>query len=222
MDPASRARRLAADAATRLAYGVGIEGSDMIRNTFALRLMALALALAVAASVTAGELAHVDRDDPAVAAPGVTLDVALGERATADRADAIAADIAAIRASRADGEGKQRLAQSGEWASDRYDHEASRWEVELERDEKSGEIAGSIRISGSRSLAAATRVRGRIDGSAVSGTLETAAGEVAGSFSGTVTAHGMAGKYTTAAGDRGEWSHREWRPTAAEVSAGVE
>lgn len=85
---------------------------------------------------------------------------------------------AAIRASRAAGEGKQRLAESGEWASERYDHEASRWEVELERDEKSArELADVDRddpavaapevtldaalVERSRSLAAATRVRGR-------------------------------------------------------------
>jgi hypothetical protein len=125
------------------------------------------------------------------------------ERATAREA------IGAVRQARV---GKEPLARAGQWRSRRFDPDTRGWQVQLERDIATGEIKGLIQVNGSRTLAAAARIEGRIEGAAVNGVILDESGTELGFFSGAAREDGMAGTYETLDGDEGEWSYEEFRP----------
>lgn len=146
---------------------------------------------------------------------GTTLDADLLDRATADHKDTLARAITSVREARAL-RAKERLTRTGEWQSQRFDPESRGWHVDLEHNPRTGNVEGTIRITGSRSLASATRLRGWMQDSSVTGTIETDGGDVLGTFSGTVSEVGMAGTYSTKDGDEGEWSYRDWKAQLAD------
>jgi hypothetical protein len=79
-----------------------------------------------------------------------------------------------------------------------------RWDLQVKRGDDNS-IAGRVDLGGSP-LAAAGNVQGHIVGSSVTGTITDDDGKQVATFTGTITADGISGKYTDRTGETGEWS----------------
>lgn len=131
------------------------------------------------------------------------------ERSLEAEREAVRQEISFLRERRTE---KEVVVRGGEWKSARFEGDTRSWQVQLERDIETGALGGRISVSGSLSMAAAAKVQGQMDGSAVSGIVTDEAGNQLATFSGVVTAEGMVGTYVTTDGDEGDWSHRDWQP----------
>jgi hypothetical protein len=92
----------------------------------------------------------------------------------------------------------------GAWQPDgRAALAAQRWSLDVQR-ASDGSLRGHISVAASP-IVSAGNVEGKIDGQSVSGMISDDEGNALVRFEGTLTATGMAGKYTDRTGEVGAW-----------------